>query len=138
MHKLALPPDCLFQSTLPVRGATATMCRPLFRVPISIHAPREGSDTFFSNLYRFTSKFQSTLPVRGATSGAVKLNYAKSRFQSTLPVRGATRGRSNPYREPLISIHAPREGSDKSHLLPPLSQAISIHAPREGSDSKCA
>ena len=39
----------------------------------------------------------------------------------------------------MISIHAPREGSDALHNEP-LGQIIliSIHAPREGSDSKCA
>ena len=36
---------------------------------------------------------------------------------------------------PLISIHAPREGSDAHYLaLASDSDPISIHAPREGSD----
>ena len=35
----------------------------------------------------------------------------------------------------MISIHAPREGSDAgSELLSALGGMISIHAPREGSD----
>ena len=34
----------------------------------------------------------------------------------------------------LISIHAPREGSDPGGVPAVLRQAISIHAPREGSD----
>ena len=34
-----------------------------------------------------------------------------------------------------ISIHAPREGGDRTHIPPLLrSRAISIHAPREGGD----
>ena len=37
----------------------------------------------------------------------------------------------------LISIHAPREGSDIQRCLVKLDIYISIHAPREGSDS-CA
>ena len=38
----------------------------------------------------------------------------------------------------LISIHAPREGSDGDHLqLVGHGERISIHAPREGSDSYC-
>ena len=56
-----------FLSTLPARGATAA-CKKLERVqPISIHAPREGSD--FRQSRKFTSKagFLSTLPARGAT-----------------------------------------------------------------------
>ena len=36
----------------------------------------------------------------------------------------------------IISIHAPREGSDYLQALPVRhAQGISIHAPREGSDS---
>ena len=81
----------------------------------------------------------------------------RNKFQSTLPVRGATEG----YREGpavfCISIHAPREGSDRfcflgqcnriefqstlpvrgatSYLLLAVGHGpISIHAPREGSD----
>ena len=38
----------------------------------------------------------------------------------------------------VISIHAPREGSDGRRGEPEGRQEISIHAPREGSDSKCA
>ena len=34
----------------------------------------------------------------------------------------------------LISIHAPREGSDKRIKRKPAHLLISIHAPREGSD----
>ena len=35
-----------------------------------------------------------------------------------------------------ISIHAPREGSDRSHWLTlNITRIISIHAPREGSDA---
>ena len=34
----------------------------------------------------------------------------------------------------LISIHAPREGSDQCQGLVERIRAISIHAPREGSD----
>ena len=34
----------IFQSTLPVRGATQIHCKLGFSTDISIHAPREGSD----------------------------------------------------------------------------------------------
>ena len=55
--------------------------------------------------------FQSTLPVGGATSVAAPWPQGHE-FQSTLPVGGATLlwGLSPPH--PLISIHAPRGGSD--------------------------
>ena len=79
-----------FQSTLPARGATHPLCGfvwsfinfnprsprgerlgpfqlSLVALPISIHAPREGSD-FNRNLITFVIfVFQSTLPARGAT-----------------------------------------------------------------------
>ena len=61
--------------------------------------------------------FQSTLPVRGATSGLAATGVNQV-FQSTLPVRGATGGNLTVYGYALISIHAPREGSDL-HLQAP-------------------
>ena len=150
----------LFQSTLPVRGATLT------------------NDT----ATEAAVLFQSTLPVRGATSFRPvtchrilyfnprspcgerpiydDLTAKYSRFQSTLPVRGAT-GRLPLLQadDPEISIHAPRAGSDlqggaadwKQRDFNPRSpcgerlcpncgarmdKKISIHAPRAGSDRR--
>ena len=62
--------------------------------------------------YSNSIKFQSTLPVRGATSPPGP-GQKKNRFQSTLPVRGATAPRSWSKKLWSISIHAPREGSDR-------------------------
>ena len=79
---------------------------------ISIHAPREGSDTISYVILTNRLLFQSTLPARGAThddlgrlggvgisihapregsdpAGKVWLKACDS-FQSTLPARGAT------------------------------------------------
>ena len=79
------------------------------------------------------------------------------KFLSTLPARGATYYRRLEWMHVLISIHAPREGSDMTSgkhgrscieflsTLPArgatqpaaagdLDRVISIHAPREGSD----
>ena len=104
---------------------------------ISIHAPRAGSDIrnglFLHPLYRFQSTlpvrgatlllwrglpsgagFQSTLPVRGATY-CDKYKIKLSKFQSTLPVRGATKNVRNHSIKQIISIHAPRAGSDVCH-----------------------
>ena len=57
--------------------------------------------------------FQSTLPVGGAT---MHLGYTRkaAEFQSTLPVGGATLVVRGVVRPLLISIHAPRGGSDSS------------------------
>ena len=124
-----------FQSTLPVRGATATPSPFRFWDSISIHAPREGSDGYKIFQFLLPVLFQSTLPVRGATCGSTRPKHPACRFQSTLPVRGATIISNPPYSVKGISIHAPREGSDLSLAGDKnLDVIISIHAPREGSD----
>ncbi len=104
----------LFQSTLPVRGATPSGSRETQR-----------------------HLFQSTLPVRGAT-GRRCLCFGNCRdfnprspcgerhnsilssvkavlFQSTLPVRGATASWLPTLPTEQISIHAPRAGSDSKN-----------------------
>ena len=79
---------------------------------ISIHAPREGSDTAVSATKKANMLFQSTLPARGAT-----VRICTQRINLT------------------ISIHAPREGSDALWQGgAEMMISISIHAPREGSD----
>ena len=84
-----------FQSTLPARGATISTVIPLIRPPISIHTPREGSDSSTFGAAWTGIKFQSTLPARGATFRLLWLPL-NPEFQSTLPARGATV--SNPFR----------------------------------------
>ena len=129
------------------------------RNPISIHAPREGSDWWLRPAYGCTpryfyprsprgerlaglevryvanAQFLSTLPARGATistsESGVSIGYFYPRsprgerpatptaltigftFLSTLPARGATLVTLNLNGKRSISIHAPREGSDK-------------------------
>ena len=125
--------------------------------PISIHAPRGGSD--FANQVKFNDalKFQSTLPVGGATLTYQQMFPLLLIFQSTLPVGGATNGRIKARGCLIISIHAPRGGSDSSSrlnsdrtnhfnprspwgerlawfMVPSFGRTISIHAPRGGSD----
>ena len=83
--------------------------------------------------------FLSTLPVRGATVSTAVDVAGLEVFLSTLPVRGATPPANTG--KPMtrdISIHAPREGSDRraDGQLPRCR--ISIHAPREGSDIRGA
>jgi len=103
------------------------------------------------------SLFQSTLPVWGATAGAQEKANTAEAFQSTLPVWGATLWTCFHITAIVISIHAPRVGSDFSkatirfswsHFNPrsPCGERpalrlqddgtapISIHAPRVGSD----
>ena len=78
---------------------------------ISIHAPRTGSDEAVLEGLLFTCQFQSTLPARGATRTATH-KRRRERFQSTLPARGATAVAAPAALHGAISIHAPRTGSD--------------------------
>ncbi len=123
----------LFQSTHPVRGATADSPSPSRNGIISIHAPRAGCDYgVFADTHDTANfnprtpcgvrryivdgeekslQFQSTHPVRGATTqtGTVIPLWI---FQSTHPVRGATTAVLNRLATAVISIHAPRAGCD--------------------------
>ena len=82
--------------------------------------------------------FLSTLPARGATGVFDFDGLGGGGFLSTLPARGATEQRLHAAGQLLISIHAPREGSDPDHpSCTGRFPRISILAPREGSDSTC-
>ncbi len=148
----------LFQSTLPVWGATVglrvvVLDRCGFQSTLPVWgATRQGITSSCSVL------FQSTLPVWGATAQRLEIiavNYhfnprspcgerhfqyfvtltLDASFQSTLPVWGATAGRAERRGAAEISIHAPRVGSDQFTFYRSYYEAIiSIHAPRAGSD----
>ena len=112
MRSLTVRSARLFQSTLPVGGATTRRERLSRQRDISIHAPRGGSDVGRCDDNPLRSRFQSTLPVGGATpmrrpptSGFCDFNPRSPwgerpltwigiirgcTFQSTLPVGGAT------------------------------------------------
>ena len=113
------------------------LSRVCFALPtkyISIHAPRVGSDILRYIIPCSPYVFQSTLPVWGATKFPIKFKIMKI-FQSTLPVWGATVEIVDSYLSfKVISIHAPRVGSD--YRVGGLFGfiIISIHAPRVGSD----
>ena len=146
-----------FLSTLPARGATTKQlltsgARYYFyprsprgerrgkpapadgHRPISIHAPREGSDgkagaalglgqDFYPRSPRGErqSKVLSGMPARrdfyprsprGERPSSTAAASRTWTFLSTLPARGATGGQRQHPAQPAISIHAPREGSD--------------------------
>ena len=102
----------VFQSTLPVWGATGLGDLFDSSKVISIHAPRMGSDHHHWQFLLRRGRFQSTLPVWGATSKSPRKTLVTAE----------------------ISIHAPRMGSDPKMLSKFCSNPISIHAPRMGSD----
>ena len=135
-----ISPRCPFQSTLPARGATGghrdgaaarphfnprsphgerhAAARALDRRAISIHAPRTGSDGAVYTPLCERVQFQSTLPARGATM-SFWLVPMMLIFQSTLPARGATLFCALRRAHIVISIHAPRTGSDAHKTAPP-------------------
>ena len=79
----------VFQSTLPVRGATMNNARSTaFSHDFNPRSPCGERPTPHTHGSRVKA-FQSTLPVRGATRAACKVS-GRGVFQSTLPVRGAT------------------------------------------------
>ena len=123
----------IFQSTLPVGGATPETQRPDQGRGISIHAPRGGSD------------------------GCTPHQRPRHTISIHAPRGGSDRGHRRDGRGRRISIHAPRGGSDhlqrfrtsRTSDFNPRSpwgerlcwlaalmaaQGISIHAPRGGSD----
>ena len=85
-HMIPLPE---FQSTPPVKAATALSSGISFSSTISIHAAREGGDL---------QRAKAQDPRRG--------------FQSTPPVKAATKHVKPQPKQPGISIHAAREGGD--------------------------
>ena len=125
---------------------------------ISIHAPRVGSDLLNAVAVLSAEGFLSTLPAWGATSSTWAAFWRPQHFYPRSP-RGERRERQARAKDgPLISIHAPRVGSDAQcgqrqevlrYFYPrsprgerqlfssfPLDVLrISIHAPRVGSDS---
>ena len=80
--------DKLFQSTLPVWGATQPVRTPIQALAISIHAPRVGSDEWVKRAH----------------------NYAVISIHA--PRVGSDFGTEEHHPSQDISIHAPRVGSD--------------------------
>ena len=80
----------LFQSTLPVGGATRRYCR-----------------------WRYRHRYFNPRSPWGERLGVALVLQRSGQFQSTLPVGGATRTLQDWCRGVRISIHAPRGGSDE-------------------------
>ena len=76
---------------------------------------------------------------RGERLAFSGMAHTSNVFLSTLPARGATYDTGGFENVTVISIHAPREGSDAAAAgVAAGDGAISIHAPREGSDAESA
>ena len=130
-----LPHPCRFLSTLPARGATIHPAGPAPDQEISIHAPREGSDAVTSCLPMLSQLFLSTLPARGATSAVIGVPLIVPYFYPRSP-RGERR--HGPAAQTGGPAHfyprSPRGERQPSQFLFVVPLLISIHAPREGSD----
>ena len=81
-------------------------------IVISIHAPREGSDVIVSDIKFIRCQFQSTLPARGATVNFAMLAIRPDNFNPRSPRGERQHGEVYNIGDIIISIHAPREGSD--------------------------
>ena len=103
---------------------------------ISIHAPRTGSDVCDSVLNSVDSLFQSTLPARGATFGILRCVADLKSFQSTLPARGATAGAGIFQPARIFQSTLPARGATARDAGLDTGIIISIHAPRTGSDDE--
>ena len=80
--------------------------------------------------------FQSTLPVWGATGPKQVTELKVTDFNPRSPCGERRSCSEKEVLHELISIHAPRVGSDRHHLHRYAVRCISIHAPRVGSDTK--
>ena len=103
-----------FQSTHPARGATAHKRdharRILYFNPRTPRGVRLGPQMILTR----PPVFQSTHPARGATLDEHRSHGPALKFQSTHPARGATFSSCQLISIPPISIHAPREGCDRT------------------------
>ena len=101
--------------------------------PRSPHGERPFSD---SALFSNQPIFQSTLPARGATFLSFFSFFIAKHFNPRSP-HGERRDLPATRRSLfVISIHAPRTGSDLAALSCRCCMSISIHAPRTGSDQR--
>ena len=103
---------------------------------ISIHAPREGSDEVFDRTISSPDHFNPRSP-RGERHWDAPSRRQNGLFQSTLPARGATRHVRHHGEAAEISIHAPREGSDRRRSFPrPSSLTFQSTLPARGATSR--
>ena len=125
----------VFQSTLPVWGATRTTAitrmRPLNFNPRSPCGERPYGA---SGMRSRESNFNPRSPCGERLFGEKYFSIAQ-KFQSTLPVWGATSAIAETARSDRhFNPRSPCGERRSAHIPPALGQPISIHAPRVGSD----
>ena len=106
----------LFQSALPLRGATEAGLFDRDEPIISIRAPLAGSDTGTLPASSQTSPFQSALPLRGATASRRRAPGTRPDFNPRSPCGERPGPPCAPRTAPPISIRAPLAGSDNTSV----------------------
>ena len=146
---------CLFQPTLPARGATlhqGVLCRrKIYFNPRSPHGERRRRRADYQVTGDFNPRsphgerpamiatlspkkiFQPTLPARGATLVDTH-RLTNSAFQPTLPARGATSVTNINGADVLFQPTLPARGATIRSPGGNRACGISTHAPRTGSD----
>ena len=104
---------------------------------VSIHAPRVGSDQP-RTLDIHQAPCFNPRPPSGERLQSASDKKAVELFQSTPPEWGATVCPRAYSSESVVSIHAPRVGSDSACIFASSHFIVSIHAPRVGSDPQGA
>ena len=124
----------LFQFSLPVWGATKSICTSKAPFYFSIHAPRMGSDIFCVSRKWRNKGFNSRSP-HGERRISHNLKTKAANFQFSLPAWRATGEPIVDVSAFIFSILAPRMESDKEISCDFSGSFIfSIHAPRMESD----
>ena len=101
----------IFQSTHPLRGATAYVKQVFNEFIISIHAPLAGCDR--TDVVSGTATLISIhAPLAGCDIHQILYISHSEKFQSTHPLRGATNIVTSYVALQNISIHAPLAGCD--------------------------
>ena len=110
-----------FQSTLPARGATPPAACRRRTPPISIHAPRTGSDDNPPDDDLLAEVISIHAPRTGSDTRLTSAGRGTGRFQSTLPARGATNSRS---RETAKSFHFNPRSPHGERRIPAVPHAV--------------
>ena len=104
--------DWIFQSTLPVRGATHLDACDGVWGPFQSTLPMGGATAIRRSKAGFKT-FQSTLPVGGSDRACVRPGVSVTYFNPRSPCGERLFCTKPPDLGTLISIHAPRVGSDR-------------------------
>ena len=124
----------IFQSTLPLRGATFSMRLVQHIVSISIHTPLAGSDGTARPWSRPCGNFNPHSPC-GERQYAYRHPSVKVEISIHTPLAGSDHLHAKVHLACDISIHTPLAGSDFAtpQVIAALN-VISIHTPLAGSD----